>query len=361
MQDSNISLRYNKLLYIDPLSPNGHINFNKIYIEALFKIFESIDFAFKQGYEEKLPIPKNAKIYSIPEKYYISSDNKIANRFKYFQINKYIKKHCNINQYDFVIFSSYEEISLYLSFFSRTLIIVNHNNLCGLHNPIKLHFFKKVANKNINIVFENYMRDYLSLLGVKNIYTIHHGLTNPYDKKIKEDTDLINDFAYIENFKYVIFSPSSTSTDTNFLGNLISNDEFKMFLHENGILLILKYKQLNYDSGNIRIIDNYLTDSQYKYIFLRSDLILIPYSNNFSYRVSAVLFEAMSNNKLCILSNIRALNIYKDYFNYDPYYENIEELMIKISLIIDLPDKIKNNPYKNINKLNPDFSVFFFN
>lgn len=349
-----------KLLFVDPLSPEGHINFNKIYINALSNIFVSIDFAFKKGYEEKLSISKDDKVYLIPAKYYINSNNKISNRVRYIQIFRHIKKYCNINNYDFVIFSSYEEISLYLSFINRPLILINHNNISGLQDNIKLFFFKKLAKKNINIVFENYMKDYLLSLGINNVYTIHHGLPKSHDEKLLNNSKLIEDFSCINNFRYVIFSPSSTSTDINFLETLISNDVFNVFLRDNDILLILKNKHLNSNSKNIKIVKNYLTDLQYQYIFLRSHLIIIPYSDKFLYRVSGVLFESMANDKICLFSDIKALQIYIDFFNYDPIFNTVDDLINRISYIISNINKI-NNPYKNLFQLEPNFEFLFSN
>lgn len=360
MQKNKHSTKSSKILYVDPLSPAGHINFNRIYINALSKIFNSIDFAFKKGYEVKLSISDDSKVYSIPEKYYAISKNKILNRIRYIQIFRYLKKYCRIDDYDYVIFSSYEEISLYLSFINRPLILINHNNISGLHDNIKLFFFKKLAKKNINIVFENYMKNYLLSLGINNVYTIHHGLPKSYDKKLINNTKLIEDFSIINNFRYVIFSPSVTSTDKNFLESLILDNVFNIFLRDNDILLILKDKHLNSNCKNIQIVRNYLTDLQYQYIFLRSDLILIPYSNNFSYRVSAVLFESMANNKICLFSDIKALQIYMEFFNYDPIFNTVDDLTNRISYIISNSNKI-NDPYKNLSQLEPNFEFLFSN
>lgn len=350
-------MKNKKLLFVDPLSQEGHLNFNKIYIKALFQIFDSIDFAFIKGYEEKLSISNDNKVYLIPEKYHAGSRNKILNRLRYIQIFRFIKKHCNINNYDFVIFSSYEEISLYFSFINRTLILVNHNNLSGLQNRIKLFFFKKISSKNISIVFEDYMRDYLLSLGLKNVYSIKHGLPCAFDIKLLENAKLIDFFSWIKDFRYIIFSPSGSSTDDDFLNDLILNDAFNMFLRKNGILLILKNKLLKSDSQNIKIIRGYLTDIQYKYVFLRSDLILIPYSINFSYRVSAVLFESMANKKNCLFTGINALNIYRIFFTYDPSFNSADELKDKISYLMANNDNLER--YTNLSKLEPNFNQLF--
>jgi hypothetical protein len=348
-----------KVLYVDPLSPSGHINFNLIYIEALVKIFDSIDFAFKDGYEEKLFIPNNSKIYVIPKKYYKYSNNKIINRLMLFKIFRYIKKNFNINHYDYVIFSSYEEIALYLNFYNRNLIIINHNNLKGLNNPVKLHFFKKIAEKNVNVVFDNSMRDYLSSLGLTNIHTINHGLPKPYNKKIIENQEMVNQFSYLKNYKYILFTPSNLSVDNQFIKQLITDNEFKSFLKNSKTLLILKSYKINVDSKNIRVINSFLTDLEYQYLFLKSNLIILPYPNTFNYRVSAVLFECMTNNKMCLTSDIPALKIYKKYFNYNPSFNTVSELMNKVSIIKKNKNLNDESLYKKLNQLEPKFDNLF--
>ena len=56
-----------KILFIDPLSSDGHVNFNKIFIRELFKEEVTIDFIFKKGYNEKIRLPKINVIETIPD------------------------------------------------------------------------------------------------------------------------------------------------------------------------------------------------------------------------------------------------------------------------------------------------------
>jgi len=350
--------KQSKILYVDPLSPRGHINFNKIYIEELLKIYTNVDFAFKENYIDKLSINYKNKVYSIPDKLYDKSKSKIRNRFNYYKILSYIKKNCNIDSYDYIIFSSYEEISLYFSKFKKKLILINHNNISGLRNPIKLFFFRKNAIQHINIVLEDYIKEYLLTLNIPNVYTLYHGLGDPYDRALINNSSLSNEFDYLHKFKYVIFSPSSTSSDNDFLYNLINNSNFTSFLMENEILLIVKSNHLDNNHVNLKIIKSYLSDSQYQYLFLKSDLILLSYPNSFTFRVSAILLECMSNNKLCLISDIPSLSIYRDYFNYSPFFKSIEDLKDKIQIVMK-SQHLTISPYKDISIYKPDFKKLF--
>lgn len=351
--------KQSKILYVDPLSPRGHINFNKIYIEELLKLYTNVDFAFKENYIDKLSINYKNKVYSIPDKLYDKSKSKIRNRFNYYKILSYIKKNCNIDSYDYIIFSSYEEISLYFSKFKKKLILINHNNISGLRNPIKLFFFRKNAIQHINIVLEDYIKEYLLTLNIPNVYTLYHGLGDPYDRALINNSSLSNDFDYLHKFKYVIFSPSNTSSDNAFINNLITDYNFISFLKENDILIIFKNTHLHTEYENVRIICDYLSDLQYQYLFLRSDLILISYPSTFTYRVSAILLECMSNEKLCLISEIPSLNVYSDYFNYSPFYNSRETLIEKLSILLK-SQQIIQKPYRGLSNYKPYFRKLFF-
>jgi len=352
--DTKHSKKHSKLLYVDPLSPNGHINFNRIFIEALNLTFKTIHFAFRENYSKNLNVDNMQKVYSIPGKYYKKRKNKIATRFALFRILQFIKNECNLNEYDYIIFASYEEISLYLSFIKKPLILINHNNISGLDNKIKLFFFKKIAKNNVNIIFENYMKEFLETKGVKNTYVIHHGIPPAYNSNILEDSSLREQYENIERYDNVIFCPSSSSVDKIFLNEIKSNQKFNKFLEINNILLIIKDNTNVKKMNNIFVINNYLSDIQYQYLFLKSNFILIPYPKTFSYRVSSVLFEAIANRKMCLLSNIQALNIYKKYFNYNPYFNDVDELIIRIKINILELNKKEYSPYNNITKLYPN-------
>lgn len=345
-----------KILFIDPLSPKGHLNFNSIYIKYLYEHCHNIDFAFKVDYDKHFKLKTNAVIYQIPKKFYEKTNNKILSRFYLLRIFRYIKENCNLDQYDFVLMSSFEEISLYMASYTTPVFLVHHNNFRSIDNPFKLYFYKKVANKNCNIVFEHYMKKMLDSLGVERTFVVRHGLQKPIDEKILDNNNLRIKFKNINKYDHVIFSPSASSADNDFITKLLSNNDFISCLESNNILLILKGDfKIKHQHRNISIIKRYLTDIEYNYLFLRSSAILISYPLSHIYRVSAVLFECISNNKLCLVSKIDSLLVYKEYFKYDPYFGSKEELIKKIGSIIEFLSSGETNMYKNQLDLQPNF------
>mgnify|MGYP001418771426 CR=1 FL=1 len=244
----------------------------------------------------------------------------------------YINKFINRSNYDLIILSSYDTIALSLSSIKRKLFLINHNNLQCLNNRIKLFFFKRISMTHAHIVFENYIKNYLTSIGVKNVFKISHGLPKKikpsfkidYLKKLKRN-----------NFKNSIFVPSSSSSDIDFIQKIILDVDFNNFLKSNDILLIIKGNYKLNNCTNILVLNKYLKDDEYNYFFITSDIILIPYKNSFKNRVSAVLHECVSNNKPFICSDIEAFRVYESLIKYKPYFNSINDLKNQISGLLN--------------------------
>lgn len=82
-----------RILYIDPISPKGHINYNRIQLKALINDGGIVDCACIEGFEKSLgffngeinfiPIPSNLKYHK---------SNPLFARISQFRILQYIKK-----------------------------------------------------------------------------------------------------------------------------------------------------------------------------------------------------------------------------------------------------------------------------
>ena len=339
-------------MYIDPFSSDGHINFNKIFIRELLKEEVIIDFVFKKGYNEKIKLPKINVIETIPDFFFNNKKSIVTNKLCEIKKMNYINKVVNLSNYDLIILSSYDTVALYLSSIKKKLFLINHNNLQGLNNRIKLFFFKKISMTHAHIVFENYMKIYLKSIGIKNVFKISHGLPNKINPTFK-----IN---YLEklkrnNFKKSIFIHSSSSSDFDFVQKIILDEEFNNFLNSNDILLIIKGNYELNNSTNTLVLKKYLTTDEYNYFFITSDIILIPYKNSFKNRVSAILHECVSNNKPFICSDIESFRVYESLINYKPYFKSINDLKIRISELYNYEGN--NNYYHEDIKLNftPNF------
>jgi len=350
-----------RILYIDPLSSDGHINFNKIYLTELLKREINVNLVFRKDYITKLSIPEDHLILNIPN-YFYKGKGKLINRINYLRILLYIKKEIDFSNYDIVVFSSYEEISLFFASIKHKLFLINHNNIKGLENIFKRTFFKLISRKNTHIVFEKYIKDYLKKLKIDKVHVLSHGLPESFKIVGNDINKLIGSVLKIDeinNFNKIIFSPSGSSIDKEFIAGLIDNSQFLKFLNTHKILLILK-GNFTSNNQNIKVINHYLSKPEYEALILKSDAIIISYPNSHKYRVSAVLFECFANNKICFLSDIVSLRNYEMHFNYIPYFKDIDELVYRLEHWINLSEEIKLAPFKNsIKKLNPNMDSLF--
>ena len=347
-----------KVLYIDPISSDGHLNFNRIYLTKLLELNVEISLVFRENYFNGFSLPEKLLKLSIPNSFYKKDCNGFINRWYMLNILLFIKRNVDFHEFDIVIFASYEEISLFFSRISNNLILINHNNLSGLNVGIKRFFFKRISNRNTHIVFEQHMKDRLLSLGIKKVMVIPHGLPASFSSNpLNEKTDM---FFYMEDldlsqYKYIIYSPSGSSVNINLLKQLLENKNLLTFLKNKQILLIVKSNLYCSKSKNIVIFSNYLSEVQYRDLFLKSDAILITYPKSHKFRVSAIFFECMANKKLCLLSDIDSFRYYDSFLRFDPYFNNSDELIQCIINFQKLDPEVIKNPYINTERLIPSF------
>lgn len=344
-----------KILYIDPLLQNGHVNFNNIYIESLRKSGYLLEFVFVSGYEGKLNIDSSDVVYLIPNFFFKKDLGKLGNRIAYFFALLFIKMVVDFKKYDLIIFSSFEEVSFFLSNIKKCYLINHINASTSVESKVKFFFLNKVLINNSLIVFDQETKNYLSSKGNYKIYVQPHGLP-----KVKSNIATNEDYEFrvildeLAKYKKVLFSPSESSSDKDFINELIQSNKFMEYLEQEDVLFVYKDKS-PVIKRNTLVISRFLSQDEYDYLFLKSNVILIAYPKNFKYRVSGVLLECMANDKPCAVSRIDALESYNDFFKYGAFYSNIVEL---IQVITDL-DEFKGNGggyYRNLVKLEPNFN-----
>jgi hypothetical protein len=344
-----------RILYIDPLIQVGHVNFNNIYIRALIEAGFKIDFIFAKGYGEKLDLGFGNVIYSIPHFLLKNIYGGLGNRLAYFFVLILIRLKVNFKRYELVVFSSFEEISFYFSGISNCYLI-NHINVSeGYESSLKFYFLHRVLIKNTLIVLD---RETEQLLKSKNNYKIifqPHGLAKAKSEQIIEKTtsELV---LKIKRFDKIIFSPSDSSSDKEFLKTLLDDSEFLNFLISENILFVYKGNLIN-KYNNVLQLNFFLDTSTYDYLFLKSNIILIAYPKNFRYRVSGVLLESITNNKPCLMSDIESIRAFAEYFTYNPFYTDINTLIYKIKNLLTEVNTKKF--YKNLDSLEPNFRDCF--
>lgn len=317
-----------KILYIDPFSSLSHVNFNKMHIEAIYKITRDIHFVFKEDYYREVGVQSSNVCYTIPSSCIKRNNSGLINRFYMCLVLWKIRMNVPLIQYDKIIFAAYEEISLFFAFYSVPLFLINHNNISGLDNKVKRFFFKAISKRNTHIVLESYIKDYLNSLGISKVEVVHHGLISSYSNYSSNRVDAL------WMYRKFLFSPSMLSTDVLFMKNLIEDKMFLKYLEEHDLFLILRSKILKSSSNRIRIFSDYLSKEDYRWYFLNATAILLFYPKSFKYRVSGVLLESISCGKKTILSDIKAFRQYENLFGANAYFSSIEDLLKSIEFVL---------------------------
>lgn len=330
-----------KVLLIDSLSPIGHVNFNNIHISALVKAGYKVECAFPRGYSKLLTLPKDITIHEY------DIDKSINWRIGVLKFLRLVKKRLNLKNFDHIIHSSYDDVSLLLANYPHS-ILIDHNNLSKLHSSIRKLIFKMISCRHLHVSLSNEIKDFLNSKKIKNIL-IQHGLVSPFC------VENIHNFSK-DLFTYEIFIPSAGSSDINELRKIFRDNNFITFLENNNIRITLSSKDLKSECKNIHIIERRLDNDEYINLFVNSNLIWLPYPKTFENRVSGVLMEAIANQKDVIIPNIKAFNQYRYFINNNSYYDNIDDMVSSIREKIDNPSPI-NLTAEIKQSLSPDYSV----
>jgi|GEM_PF-561055 hypothetical protein B2_15743 len=330
-----------KILLIDQLSPEGHINYDKFWINALENLKIDYTFVGKKSFLKKLDVSNNINKLEIPEIYYknIGDKNIIIREYALLKILSYIKRKLSLKDYDRIVFLSFENFSLFLSFYfhKKNVYSILHNNLRRIDNFSILKILKYLSKK-INLVsLDYYIKNGLENIGISTKVIIHPLV------------EISGEIALEKTNRVVLFSPSISSTDETFISNVISDLKILKILEEKNIEIIFRSKNINYNSANIKVISEYLSEQEYRELLKGADYLLLPYEKNFNYRISGVLLEGISLNKKMIIPKYNDLKYFLK-FNKESIlgFFDIEDFR---SLLEKLDKNTNTVNYENIKKI----------
>lgn len=322
-----------KIYFIDYISPNGHIGFNRIQIKALLNLGFFINGIFREGYYEKIDInnPYFVNYLSIPHNLFRTQNN-ILRRIELIKRLKLIHKSIPLDKNDIVIFSCYETISLCLAPKFGEAYIIDHMSVVDLDSTIKKVFFKHLPISYHHVVFNKYIANRLNKDSIDSII-IPHGFTEKLQSSTSET--VLNKY-FLKPQKY-IFSPSPSSVDRLYLETICNDPDFNLYLDENKLKFVLrgKYTINKIFRHNYILINGYMEYQDYISLFVNALSIIVCYPDNFKYRVSAVLFESMAYNVPFLLKNNESLNHYSSYsvIANDINWNNSHDLIASIKKI----------------------------
>lgn len=287
-----------KFLLIEPVGFQGHENFNSFFLK-IFNILGQVTFIAPIGYLDACSVVSRINIPVSMGGY----RTKFNARWSQVCVLRYILKKIDLDEYDAVIFLSYETISLSIVWpkNSKTFLF-EHNNIDNfLCSRIKKFFYKNLSKKNVHFVFQDYIAQYLADTYGKSAICIPHPYYRTFDGAehfLSENSSLKFDYP-------VIFSPSSSTPDC-IQNNLKKNaqkwrTQYYIIFKGN-----FEEKTVGYESRPF--FENY------DELMQRCDFVFL--GARFCYRVSGVIYEALSYGCPVILfKSPFAMELQKEYPN----------------------------------------------
>lgn len=313
----------NKVLYINYMLQRGHINFDKIHIKGLENAGCDVWIIIPSKLKVSFPSSSYKCLFTIPKWLSPQNASPLLNRIAYILTLIYIKIKIKETRYKHIFISNFDEITLGLVPLNKQMYLYCHTTANNFDSKIKAFFIRKLAKNNHFIVFNHEMAEGFYKENIVDVKIVSHGCIPPFPNT---DTQMLK----VEiDYHRLIFIPSER-TSSSFLQTFLRNKEFTNFIERNKILVIVRNFHDNPTNKYIHPINRYLSDSEYRTLFLKSDFILIAYPPNFGYRVSGISFECVANKKNLLYLANDSLKYCKSFYNYDPEFNNIKELIAKI-------------------------------
>ena len=163
-----------RILAIDYLTSKGHRNFNKIHIDSLVELGNSVHLV---GREEAFSLVKKSshlKKTILPRWASLNYPFRaFTERLKGIFCMLWLHKNFNFNNYDYVLFLSYDILSLFVLRSKYKFLLINHNNVSQLDNKIKLFLTRTLPSNYLHIALSHDMKMRLEdLLSKNKIYFI---------------------------------------------------------------------------------------------------------------------------------------------------------------------------------------------
>lgn len=337
-----------KILYFDIWSPEGHYVFNNIHLKALSQLAD-VYTVFREGYY-KYDYPHVTPFLEIPSKYYLKECGFYHKRIKLASMIKWVWGQLSSEKWDVVILASYDPFAVYISQRFKNSIVIDHNTLCLLDSKIHGFPLRHLSKGIKHVVFNNAMKFRLQECGINNVSIVPHGFIPMTVEKLslEDEKKLLKKYS-LSPIDRIVFLPSLSRAPGEMFGRDILNPNFNEFLKQNNLKLLTKSNEKRGSMSNIIIIDGFLPEEDYNFLFLHSSCNILLYSNEFKYRASGVLNECFANNIPCIISDCPALKEYLPYINNeDCVFRNIDEIKKSILSVL------KCNPsgyYRNIEEI----------
>lgn len=344
-----------KVLYTEYYFNPGHVNFNRLHIEALRRQNCEVQIICHRPMAEQLGYPKENFALILPCWLIHKDGFPIYNRLLFLLTLLYIKLRVPMRSFHKVILADFDEISLTMCPLCKGMYIICHGNGASFASRLKALCLKRLAKSNHFIVFHEGQAAPFREHDIQNVKIVSHGCVEPYVAPQKTA-----DALPLDDYRFIVFHPSN-NPDEDFIRQLTCDAQLNEYLERENILLILRKQPSDYKpTRHIKFIDGFLSQDIYRHYFLRANAIFMAYPPSFRFQVSGVSFECIANHKPLIVLHRTELEYCRQYYNYNPMVHNtkdflelLQRLITDPSLgpIVPLGEKPQSGPAAN-----PDYS-----
>lgn len=357
-----------RILYVDYFQKDGHVNFNRIHIDALRSAGHEVKLVLHSEIAQQLPYPDTDYALQLPRLLRFRPGRPFLNRLVFLITLLYIKIRVRVSHYDKLVLGCIDEISYNLLPLRRDAYIHAHGNGRFLPDPdgnlhagaTKFRAMKHLAPRATFIVYNDYMAQPFRQAGFPNVRVVSHGCVPPF-QPTPADADILTQLplAITPDMK-VLFHPSGKCNE-DFVRQALADTTLHHFLTEHKTYIVLRNRPLWVNAAevpsHIIFVNGFLSNDLYRALFLRADAILMCYPPSFHHQVSGVSFECAANAKLILALSTPPLTYLRDWFNYDPLFATTQQLTERLALICATPSQaaIIVTPQQ----LSPDYSAVF--
>lgn len=342
-----------KVLYADPLSHDTHKYYNINNLKCLEGMCE-LNTYFRQGYLDGYD-KSNLTSYESALRGFpgLLTHLEKKNRLYYFLRSKIgqlrividILKLAKKQNVDMIIFSSVDIIPFWFAtLFSRQRIAFIEHSLWLAAERSWMRFFWRKLNHRIEMcVMEPQYFDFVrnQIRCMNPLYLVRH----PVNEVVSE----ISAVNCCRDKRILIYAPSA-SNDREWISSILKVQE----RIPDYIKLVVRGNE-DFENSRIKVYSQPVEREVYEQYFRESEYILIPYDTDFNYRVSGVLFDAVSRNKKILLKSGNMLSDYSErYKHIFVEFDEIDDMLDKIHMQKNQHDE--SNQIKEFEQFRENYS-----
>ncbi len=292
---------------IDPLSPYGHRDLNKVLIRLASEIGTLTVVCARGLIGEKLP---GVEYILYADSYFKIGKNSLDNRRRLLWVLKKMCDFINTRHFDVIMFTSYEIITTYIAFnvcrFAKTkdkkIYLLNHSNIDEVtRSKVKQFCYRRLRDEMVDLCYEEYIGRYIEETYDKKWCCMRHNV-NDFKLEYKrnhvseEIAGFFESADSLSGHMYVIF-PGEMFNEEKIIQEIHSLEK-SSYLREKKIKIFVKNKKYAAPTDNVLLWHRYLNDDEYSYIFEHCHYVGIIYNpSDYVYRSSGIFFDAATFKK----------------------------------------------------------------